>query len=89
VIRLVFLVGEVVPLSPYIGEAVFDPPTIQAMTTAFQAICESLRLVDREDPLIEIVARKVIEITSTGERDPERIRDLTLLAFNASGQRSA
>ena len=81
--------GDVVPLSPYIGEAVFDPPTIQATTTAFQAVCDPLGLIDREGPVIEIVARKVIEVISTGERDSERIRDLTLLAFKASDQRSA
>jgi hypothetical protein len=88
VIRLM-LRGGCDPLSPYIGEAVFDPPTIQATTTAFQAVCDPLGLIDREGPVIEIVARKVIEVISTGERDPERIRDLTLLAFKASDQRSA
>jgi hypothetical protein len=31
----------------------------------------------------------VIEIAGTGERDPARIRDLTLLALKESGDRSA
>jgi hypothetical protein len=37
----------------------------------------------------EIVARKVIEVAGTGERDPVRIRDLVLHALNDSGARSA
>ncbi len=77
-----------VSLGPYIGEANFDPTAIAAMTTAFHTVCDALLLVDREDPIIEIVALKVIEIARTGERAPERIRDLTLRAFN-EGQRSS
>jgi hypothetical protein len=77
------------PLTPYLEEGVFDPQAIEAMTTAFRAVCESLQLGDRSDSAREIVARKVIEITGTGERDPARIRDLALLALKASDQRSA
>ncbi len=76
------------PLRPYIGHAVFDPPTIAALRDAFRPACDSLLLVDRQDPIIELVALKVIEVATTGERDPQRIRDFTLLAFNESiGQR--
>jgi hypothetical protein len=77
------------PLAPYLQEGVFDPPAIEAMTTAYLAVCDSLRLAGRSDPLTQIVARKVIEIAGTGERDPARIRDLTLLALKESGDRSA
>jgi hypothetical protein len=59
------------------------------MTVAFEAVCQSLELVDREDPLIEIVARKVIEIAGTGVSDPDRLRDLVLLALRKADQRSA
>jgi hypothetical protein len=77
------------PLTPFLKEATFDPEAIKAMTTAFEAVCEALQLVIRGDLVTEIVARKVIEVAGTGERDPERIRDLVLLALNESGTRSA
>jgi hypothetical protein len=77
------------PLTPYLKEATFDPQAIEAMTAAFEAVCESLHLANRSDPLTEIVARQVIEVAGTGERDPVRIRDLVLLALNKSGERSA
>jgi hypothetical protein len=77
------------PLTPFLKEATFDPQAIEAMSAAFEAVCESLHLADRSDPMTEIVARKVIEIAGTGERDPVRIRDVLLLALNESGERSA
>jgi hypothetical protein len=77
------------PLTPFLKEATFDPQAIEAMSAAFEAVCESLHLADRSDPMTEIVARKVIEIAGTGERDPVRIRDVVLLALNESGERSA
>lgn len=77
------------PLTPFLKGAVFDPKEIEAMSAAFEAICESLKLLNRSDPITEIVARKVVEVAGTGERDPDRIRDLVLLALKESGERSA
>ena len=65
------------------GEGVFDPSAIHAMAAAFEACCRSLRLEDRADPITEIVARKVIDVAGTGERDPQRICGLVLLALSA------
>ncbi len=77
------------PLIPYLKEASFDPEAIKAMTAAFEAVCEALQLANRSDPLTEIVARKVIELAGTGERDPGRLRDLALRALNEPDERSA
>jgi hypothetical protein len=77
------------PLTPFLKEATFDPMAIEAMSAAFEAVCVSLQLVNRSDAITEIVARKVIEVAGTGERDPERIRDLVLLALKESDERSA
>jgi hypothetical protein len=77
------------PLTPFLKEATFDPQAIDAMSAAFEAACGSLQLVNRSDPLAEIVARKVIEVAGTGERDPRRICELVLLALKESGERSA
>jgi hypothetical protein len=75
------------PLTPYLKEAVFDPKAIEAMNTAFVAACKSLQLLIRDDPMTEIVARKIIDIARTGERDPQRMHDLALLALKESDQR--
>jgi hypothetical protein len=73
------------PLTPFLKDAIFDPEAIKAMSAAFEAVCETLQLHPRSDPITEIVAQKVIEVAGTGERDPDRIRDLVLLAFKESG----
>ncbi len=58
------------------------------MTAAFEKVRESLKLADRSDPLVEIVAVAVIEVASTGERDPPRIHNAVLLKLQ-SDRRSA
>ena len=77
------------PLTPFLAGGNFDPQAIEAMSAAFEGVCESLRLLNRNDPVTEIVARMVVEVARTGERDPERIRDLVLISLNESGELSA
>ncbi len=77
------------PLTPYLKGAVFDPKAIEAMAAVFEGVCQSLQLTNREDPFIEIVARKVVEIAGMGVHDSNHLRDLVLLALskNRSTQR--
>ena len=72
-----------------VKKVVFDPEAIEPMVAAFKAACQSLQLVDRDDLLTQIVARKVVEVAGTGERDPERLRDLVLLALKEPDRRIA
>jgi hypothetical protein len=77
------------PLTSYLQGGVFEPEQIDAMTVAFKGVCNSLQLLNQDDPITEIVARKVIEVAGTGERDPDRLRDLVLTELNQSDKRSA
>jgi hypothetical protein len=77
------------PLTPYLKGTAFEPKAIEAMTAAFEAICKSFQLLNRDDPITQIAARKVIEIARTGEHDPQRIHDLVLLELKEVDQRSA
>ncbi|HLH93779.1 MAG TPA: hypothetical protein VKW08_01540 [Xanthobacteraceae bacterium] len=70
-------------------DAVFSPQDIDALNASFVLICKTLNFVEPHDPRAETVARQVIEIARTGERDPQRIHDLVLLALEARDQRSA
>jgi hypothetical protein len=72
-IQLGLPVLEVVgmPIRQVIGNLAFEPADVEAMERALEAACVVLRLSKREDSLRQIVARKVIEIAATGERDPE------------------
>jgi hypothetical protein len=68
-----------------IANGTLGPEEIKAMTAAYEAAVLDLRLVDRDDPLTEIVARAILSITSKGERDPTTIKDRSLNAIRASG----
>ena len=58
------------PTRQMFGNLAFEPADIEAMSRALEAACVALRLSKREEPLRQIVARKVIECAGTGERDP-------------------
>ena len=54
------------PIKKYIPGTTFGPETIKDMTTAFERIRRVLKLKDPDDPLIEVVAKKVISLASRG-----------------------
>ena len=59
-------------------ERVFEPEAVICMAKAYESALVALRLSNRQDPFTEIVARKIVEIAELGERDPNRLRDLSL-----------
>ncbi len=52
---------------------VFVPEDIAVMATAFDRLLADFKLVDRNDPIVTMLAKLVIELVRNGERDPERI----------------
>jgi hypothetical protein len=48
------------------------------MSAAYEETLRVLQPVDRQDPITELVARKIIEVANTGERDPTRICEQAL-----------
>ena len=67
-----------------IANGTFGPVEIKAMTAAYEAALLDLGLADRDDPITEIVAAAIVDITSRGERDPATIKDRALNALGAS-----
>lgn len=61
--------------------AAFDDRAVEALTSAYECALRELRLVDRTDPVTEIVAAKIIELARIGERDPQRLCDLAVQAI--------
>jgi hypothetical protein len=66
------------PIYPLLKNKGFDPAHVEAMGIAFEAALQSLGLTDRADPLVLIVAKKIIELGQQGERNADRLRDRTL-----------
>jgi hypothetical protein len=50
--------------------SVFGPEDIQRLAMAFEDALRALELTDRDDPITEIIAKRIIEAAQTGMRDP-------------------
>jgi hypothetical protein len=57
------------------------------MGDVFEDVLKTLNLVDRADPVAELVAHQIVALVQSGERDPVRLKQLTLEAIQ--GQRQA
>lgn len=62
------------PIRKFISGATFDPETIKILVTAFDSARTILNLDNPDDPLVEILAKKVISLASQGILDPAEIR---------------
>ena len=61
-----------------LAQSSFDPEDISRMPAAYEECLRLLKLANRADPITELVAKHIIEVTRTGERDPSKICALTL-----------
>jgi hypothetical protein len=59
------------PFRHLIQDATFDPAAIEIMSATYEGVCKALNLVDRNDPLTMLIAKKIIELASKGERNPD------------------
>jgi hypothetical protein len=59
-------------------EASFGPDETASMSEAYETALKRLGLIDRTDPVTELVAAKIIEIARGGERSAIRICDQAL-----------
>ena len=73
--------GLDVPIQPLLQREYgpsFSPEDVAALTAAFDAALSKLGLVDRKNPMTMTVAKLIIEVAKTGERDPERLCEQAL-----------
>jgi hypothetical protein len=59
-------------------KSAFGPDDIKRMEDAYELALVQRGLTNRSDPLTEIVARLIIEIAQTGEKNHEKICALAL-----------
>ncbi len=66
------------PLDRLLNGCSIGPDDAERLKQAFNLALNGLHLVDRNDPICDIVARKVIEIGLDGTRNPREIAALTI-----------
>ena len=59
------------PIGPYLDGQYFDPETRRLMGVAFEMTLAALRLEDRSDPIVAIIADKIVKLANSGERDAD------------------
>jgi len=67
-----------VPLDRLLEKRGIGSEDSEVLKQAFNLALSGLHLVDRHDPICEIVARKIIEIGLDGTRDPQEIAARTI-----------
>jgi len=63
------------------NQGVFTPEEIIVLGNVFEDVLQTLGLVDRNDPLAEMIAKKVVEFATAGIREPDRLKAVTIQAF--------
>jgi hypothetical protein len=69
---------RIVPLDRLLKRRGIGAEDSERLRQAFNLALNGLHLVDRNDPVCEIVARKILEIGLDGTRDPQEIAVLTI-----------
>lgn len=66
------------PINRLLKEGNVKPDDVERLNRAFALALSLLGLVDQNDPICEMVARKVIDIHATGTHEPEEIAKLAV-----------
>jgi hypothetical protein len=54
------------------------PDEIKVLAEAYERTLRKLSLVDRNDPITEMVAKKIVEMGQRGVRDPKQLAELAI-----------
>ena len=76
--------GGAMLIRPLLAEerGVFSPEDITTLTTAFEGALVALDL-DRTNPVALAMAKRIIELTRDGERNPTQLRNSIVTEFEA------
>lgn len=66
------------PIYRLLEKSGHSPEDIKVLVAAYELALDQLALRDTTDPFTETVARLIIEVAQTGEKDPARICDTAL-----------
>jgi hypothetical protein len=67
-----------------IANGSFGQIEIEAMSAAYESALINLGIAKRDDPITELIAKAIVNVAATGERDPNLIEQR---AINALGIR--
>ena len=66
------------PIRPFLDGQAFDPETIEAMSAALAEACRALRLTEKEDAVVRLLALRIIDRARDGTHDAGMLTDAAL-----------
>jgi hypothetical protein len=73
------------PITPYLEGCQFDPETKRLMGVAFQMARAALGATEWGELSNEVIARRIIALAKTGERDPNVLCERVVAHFHERG----
>jgi hypothetical protein len=67
-----------------IANGSFGPDEIEVMKAAYEAALVGVGVTNSDDPITELIAKSIVNVTASGERDPHQVMER---ALNALGVR--
>ena len=64
-----------------IANGSFGPDEIDVMTVAYEDALIEIQVAKRDDPITELIAKAIVNVTATGERDPKVVMERALNAL--------
>ena len=74
------------PINRFLAKNQLQPEQVERLNKAFEIALFSLR-VDRNDPMVDILAKKIIEIATAGIHEPREIADTAIRQLGARAAR--
>jgi hypothetical protein len=62
----------------YFQNTAFGPEEIALLVAAYELTLKKVGLVDRDDPITQMIAKRIIELGQRGLRDPEQLCELAM-----------
>jgi hypothetical protein len=73
--------GAAMPIGRLLEPGVFEPEQVAMLARVFDDLRQALGLADQTDRVTRMIAGKLVGFARAGERDPERLKQLTLAAL--------
>ena len=73
--------SRLMPITRLLQTSSFNPEQINELVLAYESVLAALNLLDRSDPLSELVARAVIDCAKAGEIDRAKLHACALAAI--------
>jgi hypothetical protein len=75
------------PIYRLLKEASFSPEEVVTISAAFEGACKTLGLIERQDPIVEMVAKAILRAAEHGADSAEQIQQRALLNLQSYSRR--